>query len=199
MSTLRLRRFAKILAIPAAITLSVFALQPALASPVSCGNTSLGIRIVTVDPGLVGGYCYATNGNLDLSFPSGLDLISKNGNNSLLAYAQASDGLSGTFSLDGSLWSSYEHLYLGFHFGNAGDTSASNPDSFIVELARANVSGTWALAGTDPDLVKLNALSNIYLFKQGDNVGIPPSEIPEPKTLGLVGLALLAAALKRKS
>lgn len=183
------------------------AASSASAALVTCGDASLGIRLSAVDPGLTGGLCYAQNGNLDPSFygpgntlfdvgSTTLTLIGKevvdNGDvaSPLLGYTIGGDQF-GTWTVTESAWNSWSRVMLGFHFGGAGDKSETNPDSFVVELAPTDNSGTWTLTG--PSSVKLTGLSNIYLF------GVEPTAVPEPGTLALMGFALLGFAGLRRT
>ena len=175
----------------------------AQATSVSCGDNTLGIRVAVVDPGLVGGYCYAQTGNLqnaDLT-TLGLTQLEKD----IAPSADTGVGLltstgstSGTWAINASVWNSWDHIYLGFHFGGGGNTTLDNPDSFIVELARPDAAGTWALSGTN---AQLNGLSNMYLLSKGPcttNCGGGQIDVPEPGSVALVGLGLLAAAFARR-
>ncbi len=188
---------------------ALLSLGSAQAASVDCGNNLLGVRIVTIDPGLVGGYCYAQVGNLQNTDITGLglNLIEKDvvadgagpATSGNLTYTIGGNQF-GTWAINASLWNSWEHLYLGFHFGGGGNTTPDNPDSFIVELARPNTSGTWALGGLN---AQLNGLSNIYLISKTPCTtncggGGGGGGAPEPASLALAGLALAAAAAVRR-
>lgn len=183
-------KIAAIAAATAAVALGVYA-GPATAASVSCGDAVLGVRTVTVDPALAGGLCYAQLGNLQNADIAvlGLTEIDKDVRpdgmgEGALDYTLNAGNVSGGWSFASSLWDSWGRLFLGFHFGQAGDGPDSNPDSFVIELAPGDTSGTWALGGTG---ASLNALSNIHLLGRD-----PESTTPEPGTLALLGLAMAA-------
>ncbi len=186
-------------------------LAPAGAATVSCGDAMLGSRVVVVEQGLLGGLCHAQLGNLDPGFaPSGgnttfsvqgstLTLLAKEVTSAgdvaspLLDYFRAGQEHGG-WSLDAAAWGGWDRLFLGFHFGHAGDRAASNPDSFVIELAGGALGGSWALGGGAD--VRLTGLSNLYLFgiAGGTPPLPPPPRTPHTAALSLPGTAGLAAA-----
>ena len=176
-------------------------------------------RAVTVSGALAtgaGGECYYKTGNINgddasvfTTWGSGAipvliekDIAGPNGggggSDGLLLYTGAQFG---TWAMSSNLWTTYNEIFIGFHFGNG----SGNPDSFLVELdpgsRLAATNGTWALI---PENLA-NNLSNIYLFGRGTpaangngsgaNGG---GNVPEPATLALVGLGLLGAAAARR-
>jgi hypothetical protein len=166
----------------------------AQAVSVSCGGD--GNRTVTVDPALAGGFCHSQTGNLQNADIEALgfilvekDVIPGGGGDGLLTYTQTTSS-SGTWGVSEDAWDSFDRLFLAFHFGGGGDTPEDNPDSFIIELSRSDNSGTYALGGTEP--FQLNGLSNLYLL------GIDGVVVPEPGSLALLGLGLLAFGLVRR-
>jgi hypothetical protein len=179
------------------------------ASLVSCGDSSLGVRVTLIDPGLLGGYCYAQEGNLQNSDIAALGLfqIEKDDTNAgfssgLLTSTgplggDANGATSGTWTFDNNLWNDWDQIFLGFHFGNAtGFGTLGNPDSFIIELARPDSSGTWELSGLN---ASLNGLSGLYLLRGAQvcqlNCG---GVVPEPSSIALLGLGLLSFAFARR-
>lgn len=190
----------------AAVVLGAGALLAGTANAaiVECGGAS-GIRVVTVDPALAGGLCYTQTGNLQNADIAALGLsviewdVAPNGKTTGALQYTIEGKEYGTWAINSGLWGTWNHLYLAFHFGGAGDTSESNPDSFVVELGKLGSSGEWSLG---PETAKLTGLSNIYLLGKEPctvNCGGNQEEVPEPATLVLAGLALLAlAALRRR-
>lgn len=197
----------------AAVLAALACAMPAAAAPVSCGNAILGNRQLTVDPALAGGFCYAQNGNFTnentffASLLAGLAIVDKDttedfpggdpapGNEGALAFTRT-DGTSGTWAFLQSLWDTYDRLFLAAHYGGGGDTSADNPDSFIVELSPFDFTGTYALTGVG---IQFNDLSNIYLLGiRCETPGCNDRFVPEPGTLLLLGLGALAFGVRRR-
>ena len=196
---------------------ALFAMSVAAsAASVTCGNAGLGLRQFTVDPALVGGLCYAQNGNFigddfsvaglvgsvvldkDSAFPDVAD--------ALHVSALSNSGTAGTWSFTATLWNTYDRLFLAAHYGGGGDTSVDNPDSFIVELSPFFGTGTFALTGVG---IQLTGLSNLYLVgircQERENCNCPPEDpncgdigVPEPGTLLLLGTVALGLATRRR-
>jgi hypothetical protein len=176
------------------------------AAPVVCGNAGLGMRTVTIDPGLVGGFCYGQNGNLqdaDIAALAagplpGLVSLDKD-ETSDFPTGDPSEGAlqftllgsaNGTWSFGSLLWNIWDRLFLGFHFGGGGNTPSDNPDSFVVELAAFDFAGTFALGGG-----QINGLSNIQLLGiRCQQPGCNNQQVPEPNSALLLALGMLALA-----
>lgn len=180
-------------------------MSPAQAAVITCGNSTLGTRTVTVDPALSGGLCYGGLTNLgDGALVSLVDsLISDtstlidrdiaNSNGGILNITGVGGGAGG-WSFASSVWDDYARVFMYFHFGDGPDTGGgTDPDIFIVELAPEDISGTWTFSGT-------TGLSNIALIGsgEGDGGGGGPGEIPEPGMLFLMGAGLMGLGYSRR-
>lgn len=182
---------------------------------VTCGNAGLGLRQFQVNPALVGGFCYAQNGNFngdDFTFilPNAVvldkDTAFPDAGDALIVSALSNSNTAGNWSFNAALWNSYDRLFLAAHYGGGGNTPSDNPDSFIVELEPFDASGTFALVGVG---IQLTGLSNLYLVgircQERENCNCPINDpncgdidIPEPGTLLLLGLGALGLATRRR-
>ena len=94
----------------------------------------------------------------------------------------------GTFTFDDSLWDIYSNIAVGFKFG-----TGNNPDEwFVYSLQSFLTSGVY-----DWDLIKAfrqgGGLSHVNFYGVLDD-----RQVPEPGTLGLLGLALVVASCFRR-
>lgn len=202
------------------VSMAGFQASTASAVAVGCGGTAGQLRVLTISPAEVGGLCAAIEGNFNPAAGVGIIAAATGLTTSFLDKDQNGDtdttneawltgftdnATSGNWTVSDAAWNVYQRLFLGFHFGNnngAGD--AANPDSFFVELARSDNTGTWSLGGTG---AVLNGLSHIDLFGAGSCTAAPAackedtppvSDAPEPGSLALAGLALLGAVVARR-
>lgn len=103
-----------------------------------------------------------------------------------LSFAQTDS--TGTWSFDASAWSTYTDLAIGFKFG-----TGNHPDEwFVFSVADLISSGDWTffnVGGTG------GGLSHLELYASGSR-----NSVPEPGTLGLLGLGLagIAAGIRRR-
>jgi hypothetical protein len=100
------------------------------------------------------------------------------------AYTQA--GTTGTFAFASTLWDTWSEIAIGFKFG-----TGNNPDEWFVYALNPSISsGSWQFVNV---FGRGGGLSHIQLY------GIPGgTSVPEPGTLALLGIGLLAAGAARR-
>lgn len=96
------------------------------------------------------------------------------------------NGSTGTFTLDASLWESWDEIAIGFKFG-----TGNRPDEWFVYLLNPLIAtGDWQFVNV---FGRGGGLSHVQLYG-----GSPSTNVPEPGTLALLGLGLLGAGVARR-
>ena len=171
---------------------------PASAAPVYCTAESERRNYMMIDDSDVSGCLLSGAGNgqagnigqaaandpfLNSSAGAGWTNISGGAG---LSFTQS--GHTGTWSFNSAAWSLYTDLAIGFKFG-----TGNHPDEwFVFSVADLVSSGDWTffnVGGTG------GGLSHLVLYASGGR-----NSVPEPGTLGLLGLGLagLAASIRRR-
>jgi hypothetical protein len=167
-----------------ALTGAFFAI-PASATPVLCQDASR--NHMYIDSAYVSSCVDAGTGNVNGNVNTDSFLLSNpdldyTGIGSA-SFAQA--GNIGYFAFNSSYWTNWASLALGFKFG-----TGNQPDEWFVYNLDPNVSsGWWTFVNV---FNRGGGLSHVQIY------GVERRGVPEPGTLGLVGLGLVGAALARR-
>lgn len=98
-------------------------------------------------------------------------------------------GLTGTFTIDATQWNNFGQLFVGFKFG-----TGNTPDEWFIYQLNPNVfTGDWTFVKM---FNKGGGLSHVSLYGKGK----PGEEeaVPEPASLALLGIGILAAGVARR-
>jgi hypothetical protein len=109
-------------------------------------------------------------------------------NVSLTSGTWGNQPVAGTWTLVANFWSMYSGAVITIHVGGA----QTDPDDFAAfRITSGQLSGTWSFsqgAGTNG-----GGLSNVGIWTSG-----PRQQVPEPMTLGLLGLGLAGVGIARR-
>jgi hypothetical protein len=171
-----------------AIALAAIAFTaPANAIPLLCQDTA--VNHMYVDTSYVSSCEGAGVGNINGNPGTDDFLMGEGAGSGLVGIGTGTftqTGNTGTFSLDSSLWDQWGSIAVGFKFG-----TGNQPDEwFVFLLNSATSSGTWEFVNV---FNRGGGLSHVQLYGSGDS-----THVPEPGTLGLLGLGLIATTLIRR-
>lgn len=160
---------------------------PASAAPIYCAGVSATRNYMGVDDSQVSSCLLAGIGNIGQAAHNDPFLNNAAGNGWTnigegfsLDFSQS--GTNGSWSFDSAAWEQYGDLALGFKFG-----TGNNPDEwFVYSLVDLVSSGDWSFFNV---FGNGGGLSHLVLYGSGER------SVPEPGTLGLLGLGLAGMAL----
>lgn len=166
--------------------------QSASAAPLLCEDITVNHMYVDtsqVSSCLGAGYGNGPEGNLNGNPDNDAFLTGVGAGSGFTGIAGGSftqTGSTGTFSLDASLWQTWNEIAIGFKFG-----TGNQPDEWFVYLLNPLVSsGAWEFVnmfGTG------GGLSHVQLYGGERN-----TNVPEPGTLALLAMGLVGAAVSRR-
>lgn len=146
-----------------------------------------------------GASCYFTldstnvnSGNINSvlggSWTSGGTLSESNGSNLLFTVTSSNWGtdLTGTWEIAPSFWSTYGDAWISLHVGEG----EGSPDQWMFHVTQGATSGSFAYERYSGGG---GGLSNLFLWGGGT-----PTQVPEPATLGLLGLGLAGVGFARR-
>jgi len=99
----------------------------------------------------------------------------------------------GSFSLDSTLWNSWDSLLIGFRFG-----TGNQPDEWFVYTLKDLVSvGSWTFINVGQ---RGGGFTNAQLYGSGakDLVAREVTNVPEPGTISLLGAGLLVGVFAQR-
>ena len=165
---------------------------PASAVPVYCAGVSTTRNYMGVDSSQVDSCLLAGVGNIGQAAHNDPFLNNAAGSGwtnigSRFSLSFTQNGNTGTWSFSSSAWSQYSDLAIGFKFG-----TGNRPDEwFVYNVADLVSSGNWQFFNVGR---RGGGLSHLVLYGSGER------SVPEPGTLGLLGLGLagIAAGMRRR-
>jgi len=185
-----MKRMNKLTSIAAA-GLALVGLSTAVeAAPVYCTAVSTTLNYMGIDDSQVDACLLSGVGNIGQAAHNDPFLLNAAGagwTNISDDFTMAFSQEDGTWSFDASAWSQYANLAIGFKFG-----TGNHPDEwFVFSVADLVSSGQWAFFNVGG---RGGGLSHLVLYGSGER------SVPEPGTLGLLGLGLagIGAAVRRR-